>query len=29
MLPFLKRFDREVWYGEYVVLIGEKVHADA
>jgi len=29
MLPFLKRFDREVWYGEYVMLIAEKVHADA
>jgi len=23
-LPFLKLFDREIWYGEYVVLIAEK-----
>jgi SAM-dependent methyltransferase len=24
LLPFLKRFDREIWYGEYIVLIAEK-----
>ena len=24
LLPFLKRFDRETWYGEYVVLVAEK-----
>jgi len=24
LLPFLKRFDREIWYGEYMVLIAEK-----
>lgn len=29
MLPFLKRFDREIWYGEYVMLIAEKVQAEA
>jgi SAM-dependent methyltransferase len=23
LLPFLKQFDREIWYGEYVVLIAE------
>lgn len=25
LLPFLKRFDREIWYGEYIVLIAEKL----
>jgi len=24
LLPFLKRFDREIWYGEYIVVIAEK-----
>ena len=24
LLPFLKQFDREIWYGEYIVLIAEK-----
>jgi SAM-dependent methyltransferase len=24
LLPILRRFDREIWYGEYVVLIAEK-----
>jgi hypothetical protein len=24
LLPLLKAFDREIWYGEYVVLIAEK-----
>jgi hypothetical protein len=24
LLPLLKRFDREIWYGEYVILIAEK-----
>ncbi len=25
VLPLLKRFDREIWYGEYVILIAEKL----
>jgi len=24
LLPFLKQFDREIWYGEYIVLIAKK-----
>ena len=24
LLSFLKRFDREIWYGEYILLIAEK-----
>jgi SAM-dependent methyltransferase len=23
-LPFLKRFDREIWYGEYIILVAQK-----
>jgi hypothetical protein len=23
-LPFLKRFDKEIWYGEYIILVAEK-----
>lgn len=23
-LPFLKRFDKEIWYGEYIILVSEK-----
>lgn len=25
LLSFLKRFDREIWYGEYVVVVAEKI----
>jgi SAM-dependent methyltransferase len=24
LLPILRRFDREIWYGEYIILIAEK-----
>lgn len=24
LLPVLRRFDREIWYGEYIILIAEK-----
>jgi SAM-dependent methyltransferase len=25
LVPWLKRFDREIWWGEYIVLIAEKI----
>lgn len=27
MLPMLRRFDRQIWWGEYIVLVAEKVEA--
>ncbi len=29
LIPFLKRFDRELWWGEYIVVIAEKVQPAA
>ena len=29
LLPLLKRFDRQIWWGEYHILIAERVHRPA
>jgi ubiquinone/menaquinone biosynthesis C-methylase UbiE len=28
LLPVLRRFDRQIWWGEYIVIVGQKIYAE-